>query len=253
MTTEAGSVLSRGDDVPGVRRVVVYRPETKNALDAATYLSLTDALRSADADADVRAIVLSGAGGTFSSGNDLGDFLVDGAEPDPAPVLGFLRMLVLCETPIVAAVEGHAIGVGATILLHCDLAVSGQSASFALPFVPLGLSPEGGSSYLLSRVAGTKLANELLLLGEPFGAQTAVRAGFINRVVDDGDAVTVATELASRLAQQPRESVRAARQLLRGDRERLLEVIDTEARIFLERLTSPETQQALARLARRDR
>lgn len=237
----------------GVRHIVIDRPETKNALDAATYVALADALRSADADEGVRAIVLSGADGNFSSGNDLGDFLADGAGPDPAPVLGFLRMLVLCETPIVAAVEGHAIGVGATILLHCDLAVSGASASFALPFVPLGLSPEGGSSHLLPRIAGTKLANELLLLGGPFDAETALRAGLTNRVVGDGEAVTVATELAARLAQQPRDSVRAARQLLRGDRERLLEVIDTEARIFLDRLTSPETQEALARLARRGR
>lgn len=247
------STVTVSEPAAGVRHVLLNRPETKNALDAATYLALTDALRVADADAGVRAIVLSGAGGTFSSGNDLADFLADGAEPDPGPVLGLLRMLVLCETPIVAAVEGHAIGVGATILLHCDLAVSGATASFALPFVALGLSPEGGSSYLLPRIAGTKLANELLLLGEPFGPETAVRAGLINRVVRDGDAVTVATELAARLAQQPHDSVRAARRLLRGDRERLLEVIDTEARTFIERLRSPETQATLTALARRRR
>lgn len=246
------STITTSDPHPGVRHLVIDRPEKKNALDAATYRALTSALRDADADDSVRAIVLSGAGDNFSSGNDLADFLAAGT-PDAEPAVGLLKTLVLCDTPLVASVEGFAIGIGATILLHCDLAVSGRSASFAMPFVALGLSPEGGSSYILPRIAGSKLANELLLLGERFDADTASRAGLLNRVVDDGEAVSTAIDLAVRLAQQPREALRAARRLLGGDRERILAVIDAEVEVFLKRLASDETRRILQSQATRAR
>ncbi|HRQ00807.1 MAG TPA: enoyl-CoA hydratase-related protein, partial [Terrimesophilobacter sp.] len=185
------------DAQPGVRHIVIDRPTKKNALDSATYSALTRALREADADGTVRAIVLSGAGGNFSSGNDLADFL---AAPNIDPAVGLLRALATIDTPLVAAVDGFAVGIGTTILLHCDLAVASRSATFALPFVPLGLTPEGGSSVLLPEIAGTKLANELLLLGDRFDVDIAQRAGIINRIVDADDAVPAAIELATRLA-----------------------------------------------------
>lgn len=238
------------DVQPGVRHIVIDRPEKKNALDSATYTALTAALREADADDTVRAIVLSGAGGNFSSGNDLADFLT---APSIDPAVGLLRALVTCNTPLVAAVEGFAIGIGTTILLHCDLAVAATSATFALPFVPLGLTPEGGSSVLLPAIAGTKLANELLLLGDRFNADVAVRAGLLNRVVADGDAVPAAMDLAVRLAEQPKDALLAARRLLRGDRGRLLAVIDAEVDVFVERLASTETRSILDALKNRKR
>ncbi len=227
---------------PGVRQLTINRPKTRNALDLATYRELTAGVKDADADATVRAIVLVGADGTFSSGNDLADFV---RYSDPTPALDLLRSLVLVETPLIAAVEGAAIGIGATILLHCDLAVAAESATFRMPFVPLGLTPEGGSSYLLPRAAGSKLAAEILLFGEPFSADVAERAGLINRVVADGEALSSAVGLAARLCEQPAQALRAAHQLLHRDRDRILAVIDEEILVFAERLTSDEAQTIL--------
>lgn len=238
------------DPHPGVRHLMINRPSKKNALDAATYTALTAGVQSADADESIRAIVLSGAGGTFTSGNDLDDFL---GTIDAAPVIGLLRALVTCETPIVAAVEGHAIGIGTTILLHCDLAIAARSAVFALPFVALGLSPEAGSSYLLPKIAGSKLASELLLLGGRFSVDVADRAGLLNRVVDDGEALSIALELAVQLAELPGEALRASRRLLHRDRDHVLAIIDEEAGVFLERLASPEARRIVESIKNRSR
>lgn len=227
---------------PGVRQLTIDRPRTKNALDTETYTQLTAGLLAADADESVRAIIITGAGGTFSSGNDLADFRSDG---DTAPALGLLRALVLAETPLIAAVEGAAIGIGATMLLHCDLAVAGTSTSFRVPFVPLGLTPEGGSSYLLPRIAGSKLAAELLLFGDPFTADVAARAGMLNRVAADGEALPTALAMAVRLVDLPQGAVRAAHRLLHRDRDRVLAVIDEEITVFMERLRSDEARAIL--------
>lgn len=227
---------------PGVRLVTMDRPSTKNALDLASYRELTTGLRAADADEGVHAIILTGANGTFSSGNDLADFV---RYSDPTPALDLLRSLVLVETPLLAAVEGAAIGIGATILLHCDLAVAAESATFRMPFVPLGLTPEGGSSYLLPKVSGSKLAAEILLLGDPFTADVAERAGLINTVVAEGEALSTALGLAARLGEQPPQALRAAHRLLHRDRDRILAVIDEEVTMFTERLKSDEAQTIL--------
>jgi enoyl-CoA hydratase/carnithine racemase len=152
---------------------------------------------------------------------------------------------VLVETPLIAAVEGAAIGIGATMLFHCDLVVAAQSATFRMPFVPLGLTPEGGSSYLLPRAAGAKLAAEILLFGDPLTVDVADRAGLINRVVADGEALSAALAMATRLGEQPPEALRAARRLLHGDRDQLLDVIDHEITVFRERLESDEAQTIL--------
>ncbi|MCC6270854.1 MAG: enoyl-CoA hydratase/isomerase family protein [Microbacteriaceae bacterium] len=226
----------------GVRQLTMDRPEKKNALDIESYSALTAGLQAADTDESVHAIIITGAHGTFSSGNDLADFR---RHSDPTSALSLLRALVLVETPLIAAVEGAAIGIGATMLLHCDLVVAAQSATFRMPFVPLGLTPEGGSSYLLPRAAGPKLAAELLLFGDPFTADVAERAGMVNRVVADGEALPTALALADRLGEQPSEALRAAHRLLHSERDQLLTVIDEEITVFRERLESDEAQTIL--------
>lgn len=230
------------EPVQGVRVLTMDRPGKKNALDIASYSALAASLKAADADESVHAIILTGANGAFSSGNDLADFRRGG---DPTPALDLLRSLVLVETPLIAAVEGVAVGIGATMLLHCDLVVAAHSATFRMPFVPLGLTPEGGSSYLLPRAAGAKRAAEILLFGDPFSADAAEHAGLINRIVADGEALPTALTLAARLGEQPPQALRAAHRLLHGDRDQLLTVIDEEITVFRERLESDEAQAIL--------
>lgn len=227
---------------PGVRLLTMDRPDKKNALDVESYVQLTAGLQAADADENVHAIVVTGANGAFSSGNDLADFR---RHSDPSPALELLRTLVLIETPLVAAVEGAAVGIGSTMLLHCDLVVAARSAIFRMPFVPLGLTPEGGSSYLLPRIAGTKLAAELLLFGDPFTADVAERAGLVNRVVSDGEALPTALALAVRLGELPSGALRAAHRLLHSDRDRILAVVEDEITVFMERLASAEAREIL--------
>ena len=230
----------------GVRLLTIDRPERRNAIDLATYRALTAAIDVADHDPAVRCCVLTGAGNVFTSGNDLKDFQQPQG-PGPEAVL-FLHTLVGVVKPLVAAVEGFAVGVGATMLLHFDLAFAGSSTQFRLPFVDLGLCPEGGSSFLLPQAAGLKRASELLMLSEKFDAQTAAEAGLINRVVDDGGALAVALDRARALAAAPPESVRLAKMLLRQPhREAVLRAIDTEAAHFTERLGSAEAQAAFGR------
>lgn len=236
------------DPHPGVRVLTINRPEKKNALNLESYSALGAALQAADDDESVRAIILTGAGGSFSSGNDLNDFH---RESDPTPALGLLRALVSVQTPLIAAVEGVAVGIGVTMLLHCDLAVTARSATFRMPFVPLGLTPEGGSTYLLPRIAGTKLAAELLLLGERFAADVAERAGLVNRVVPEGEALTAALALAVRLCALPPGALRAAHGLLHRDRDEILAVIDDEIAVFTQRLHSAEARAILDSFAAR--
>jgi enoyl-CoA hydratase/carnithine racemase len=175
----------------GVRLLTIDRPERRNAIDLATYRALTAAIDDADHDPDVRCCVLTGAGNVFTSGNDLGDFQQPQG-PGPCEAFRFVRTLVGAGKPLVAAVEGFAVGIGATMLLHFDLAFAGRSAQFRLPFVDLGLCPEAGSSYLLPQVAGLRRASELLMLSKKFGAEDAAEAGLINGVVDDGAALDTA-------------------------------------------------------------
>ncbi len=226
----------------GVRQLTMDRPAKKNALDIESYSALSAGIQAADADESVQAIILTGAQGAFTSGNDLADFR---RRSDPSPALSLLRALVLVETPLIAAVEGVAIGIGATMLLHCDLVVAARSATFRMPFVPLGLTPEGGSSYLLPRAAGPKLAAELLLFGDPFTADVAERAGMVNRVVADGEALPTALDMAARFGELPPKALRAAHRLLHSDRDEILAVIDREITVFRERLESDEAQAIL--------
>ncbi|WP_332683197.1 enoyl-CoA hydratase-related protein [Bosea sp. (in: a-proteobacteria)] len=232
----------------GVRQITMNRPDRRNALDRASYQGLIDALAAADAEASVRAIVLTGAGGCFTSGNDIKDFAAATATGVGARIaIDFLGAISTTRKPIVAAVEGFAVGIGTTMLLHCDLAFAGSGASFRLPFVALGLCPEGGSSYLLPLIAGSKRAAELLMLGEAFGPEVAQEAGLVNAVTADGSALALALEKAKALAALPPESVVLTKMLLkRGSAVATAETIATEARLFGERLLSAEAQAAFA-------
>jgi enoyl-CoA hydratase/carnithine racemase len=230
----------------GVRRITMNRPDRRNALDRASYRALIEALAEAEAASDIRAIVLTGAGGCFTSGNDIKDFAAAGAAI-PRAAIDFLEAISTARKPIVAAVEGFAVGIGTTMLLHCDLAFAGRGASFRLPFVTLGLCPEGGSSYLLPLVAGPKKAAELLMLGEAFDAQGALEAGLLNAVTEEGEALGIATRKAAALAALPPESIALTKALLkRGGAAAVAETIATEARHFGERLVSAEAQAAFA-------
>ncbi|MBN9440432.1 enoyl-CoA hydratase-related protein [Bosea sp. (in: a-proteobacteria)] len=236
------------DVAEGVRQITMNRPDRRNALDRATYQGLIDALAAADADAGVRAIVLTGAGGCFTSGNDIKDFAAAAATGVGARIaIDFLGAISTTKKPIVAAVEGFAVGIGTTMLLHCDLAFAGKGASFRLPFVALGLCPEGGSSYLLPLIAGSKRAAELLMLGEVFSPEVAQEAGLLNAVTEAGEALPLAVEKAKALAALPPQSVALTKMLLkRGSAAATAETIATEARHFGERLMSAEAQAAFA-------
>jgi len=239
------------DPEPGIRLVTIDRPERRNALDRATYAGLAAAFEAAGADESLRAVVLTGAGGCFTAGNDLKDFQDVGAGGD-SPGLTFLKALRGCPKPVVAAVEGHAVGIGTTLLLHCDLAYAGDGARFRLPFTALGLSPEGASSYLLPLVAGTKRAAELLMLGEPFGAPEAVAAGLVNAAVPAGTALETALGRASALAALPPASIAATKQALRrGQDETVARTLAEEAEVFHALRRGPEAQAAFAAFLRR--
>ncbi|MGO9803112.1 MAG: enoyl-CoA hydratase [Steroidobacteraceae bacterium] len=216
------------------------RPEKRNAITFAMYGALARELHAALTDDAVRVVLLSGAGVSFSAGNDLNDF-VSGPEFTPAhPVLEVLRTLATYEKPLVAAVHGATVGIGVTILLHCDLVVAAHGTQLIMPFVALGLVPEAGSSLLVPRLVGQQRAAELLLLGEPLAAERAERLGLVNRVVEETRLLEEARALAQRLAQQPPESLRATKRLLRGDPAELLARIEAEAQLFASRLKSAE-------------
>ena len=224
----------------GVCELRFNRPEKRNAITFAMYQTLAAQLHAALADPAVRVVLLSGAGAGFSAGNDLNDFL-SGPEFSPAhPVMDVLRTLATFAKPLVAAVHGPTIGIGVTMLLHCDLVVAAQGTQLTMPFVTLGLVPEAGSSLLLPRLVGQQRAAELLLLGAPVDAVAAERLGLVNRVVEADRLLDEARSLAQRLARQPAEALCATKRLLRGDPAELLARIEAEAEIFATRLKSAE-------------
>jgi enoyl-CoA hydratase/carnithine racemase len=229
----------------GVLILRLARPEKKNALTAAMYGALIAAFDEADGGDEIGAILLAGSGGAFTAGNDIADFLALARDPGSAPPFRFVRRLARLDTPLVAAVEGVAVGIGATLLLHSDLAYAAPSALFRMPFVDLGLVPEAGSSLLLPRRVGLAKASELLMLAEPFGAEEALRLGLVNAVVPADELITHALSRAQKLAAKPREAIRTTRRLLRGDRAAILDAIDAEAEAFLAALRSPAAQAAL--------
>jgi enoyl-CoA hydratase/carnithine racemase len=238
--------LIRSESAERVARIRFDRLDKKNAITAEMYAMLGAALAAADADREVRAILLHGSPDCFTSGNDVGDFLkrpADGASPAAA----LFDTLPKLQKPIVAAVGGPAVGIGSTLLLHCDLVYAADNARFQLPFVPLGIVPEFGSTFLLPLIAGYQRAAELLLLGQPFNAQKAYEAGIVTAVVSKENLLVEAEKAALALAALPPESIRLTKRLMKARYgEPLGAAIAEETRLFRERLSSPEAKEAMS-------
>lgn len=228
-----------------VRTVVINRPEKKNALTLSMYRSLTDELKTAADDPEIRVVVLTGVDGVFTSGNDLADFQDAGVLGEDAPVFRFIQALPRFPKPLVAAVNGPAVGIGTTLLPHCDLVYADPNAVFLTPFSRLGVTPEAGSSLLLPLIMGLQRATEMLMLGETFSAERAREAGLVNEVVAPAELARHAAKRAETLATLPPEAIRQTKRLLRGAvLDDLQDVIELEGRVFRERLTSPEAAEA---------
>jgi enoyl-CoA hydratase/carnithine racemase len=231
----------------GIVSIRMARPEKKNALNAAMYEAFCQALEESDRADDVGVRVILGQPGIFTAGNDIADFLAAGQQPrgdGMSPAIRLLRALVFSEKPIIAAVDGLAVGVGATLLLHCDLAYASPEAIFITPFTDLGLVPEAGSSLLAPERMGYQRAFAFLAAGEPLTAEVACAAGLINAVVPRETLEAHAFGAAAKLAAKPQEALRISRRLVRGDPARVWERVEEERRVFAERLVSDEARQA---------
>lgn len=221
------------------------RPEKKNAITTDMYRGMTVAFSDATRDPGVRAILLTGAGGSFTAGNDLRDFASAPPLDDDIPAFQFLREIAQCPKPIVAAVNGVAVGIGTTMLLHCDLVVADPATRFSLPFINLGLVPEGASSLILPRMIGHVKASELLMLGDMFDAVTAERCGIINHISATGEADIVAMRWAEALAAKAPNALRATKALLKSETTGVLTRIREEGQQFAPQLHSAEFREAL--------
>jgi enoyl-CoA hydratase/carnithine racemase len=229
----------------GVAVIEIARPEKKNALTQAMYSAMSEAIVAAEADSTIRALLITGQPGIFTSGNDLEDFMQRPPQGEDSPVFQFMKTLAECGKPVVAAVTGGAIGIGTTMLLHCDLVYVSDEARLAMPFVTLGLVPEYASSLLIPQRVGHAKATELLLLGEPFNGQTAVELGIANAVLPAAEVVNHARRMAERFNALPPGAVRESKALMRrGQRALVKETIEVEGEIFGKRLRSPEAMEA---------
>jgi enoyl-CoA hydratase/carnithine racemase len=234
----------------GVLSIMLARPERRNAITVAMYSALADAIESAADNAAIRLIMIEGQGEDFTAGNDLGDFLQ--AMPDPGsgediPVWRLLRALARNQVPIIAAVHGNAVGIGTTMLFHCDFVLAEEGCRFVMPFVDLGLVPEAASSLLLPRLAGRRRAARHLLLGEPFGAAEALDMGLASHVVPQGHLKGALEGLVRALLAKPPEALRQTQKLLRRvETDEILDRMELENGHFAERLQSDEVKQAIA-------
>jgi enoyl-CoA hydratase/carnithine racemase len=228
-----------------IATIELARPDKKNALTSAMYASMTDALAAAESDPGVRVFLIHGTPDCFTAGNDLKDFLAGPAGASQA--LRFISALSKVGKPVVAGVGGPAVGIGTTLLLHCDLVYASPSARFQLPFAQLGLVPEGASSLLLPMTAGYQRAAELLLLGQPFSAEKALSAGIVTEIVPEKALLERARSAAAGLASLPPESVRLTKQLMKRPLAAgIADQMAAEARLFAERLDSGEAKEALS-------
>ena len=232
----------------GLVTITLARPERRNAITVAMYDALASAVEQAAGDPSVRVIAFSGEGEDFAAGNDLGDFLnALPRDTDDIPVWRLLRALARCETPIVAAVHGNCVGIGTTILLHCDLVIAEEGARFSMPFVDLGLVPEAASSLLFPRLAGRRRAARYLLLGEAFGVDEAEAIGLISHRAAPGSLDDKLSAIVAALLAKPPEALRQTQRLLRhGQQDEILERMQMEGALFAERLQSPEVKEAIS-------
>ncbi|MDO9403643.1 MAG: enoyl-CoA hydratase [Polaromonas sp.] len=240
MTTD---ILSHVES--GVMTITINRLDKKNSITSAMYAALADALESANHDAQVRAVVIQGHETIFSAGNDIGDFLKQPPTSTDAPVFRFLRGISSFPKPIVAAVCGPAVGIGTTLLLHCDLVYAGDNAAFSMPFVNLGLCPEAASSLLVPQLMGYPRAAEALLLGEPFMAETALEIGMINRIVPPSEVNALAQQQAVKLAAKPMSALIETKRLMKkGNSALVAERMGEEATSFGRMLQEPAAKEA---------
>jgi enoyl-CoA hydratase/carnithine racemase len=239
--------MSNGIDISvhdGVLAIHMDRPEKKNALTSAMYRAMTEALDRASSGPDIGAVLIAGRGDAFCAGNDLAEFM---AGPDGAQAaFDFIRAIALFDKPIVAAVQGLAVGVGTTMLFHCDLVYAAPDARFIMPFVNLGLVPEAGASLLAPATLGYARAAAMLLLGEAMAAADAHQAGFLTAIVPGERLLDHALGKARELVAKPPQALLATRRLMKGDPRVLSAKIDEEARVFRDAMASPEAREAFS-------
>ena len=234
-----GVSITKADGILSIR---FSRPDKKYAITRAMYLAMAEALLSIDSS--VRAVLFSGEGDSFSAGNDLKDFLAAPPQDDSHPTIHFIRALPKVPVPMVAAVHGSAVGIGTTLLLHCDVVIAASNAVFALPFTKLGLVPEAGSSLLLPQLMGYQRAARLLLLGDSFTAQEAERYGLVSQLVEPDQLEPATQKVVGKLRTLPASALRATKALMKSESGRTMSRIDEELAVFKERLTSPELKEA---------
>lgn len=235
--------VSTGDRIT---RIELDRAEKKNAITAGMYQAMADALRAAEADPQVRVVLIHGKPDCFTAGNDLKDFLERPPSGDGSPVFQFLQGISTAAKPLVAAVGGPAVGIGTTMLLHCDFVYASPNTRFQMPFVTLGLVPEAASSLLLPMLAGYHQAAELLLLGKPFTAEKALAAGIVTEIVQDGDLLDHALDVAASLAALPPASLRMTKALMKSRyASTVKEAMASEGENFRAQLGSAEAREAM--------
>jgi len=231
----------------GVATIEIARPEKKNAITMAMYAQMAEALAAAAGDGAVRAVLISGQPGIFTSGNDLEDFMQRPPEGTDSPAFAFMKALIGCDKPVIAAVTGAAIGIGTTMLLHCDFVYVSDEARLAMPFVSLGLVPEFGSSLIVPQLMGNVRAAEKILLGDPFTGAQAVEFGIANAVLPPNEVLNHARRIAERFNALPPGAVRETKTLMRRGRSAaVMETIGAEGAVFAQRLRSPEAQEAFS-------
>ncbi len=229
----------------GVMTITFNRLDKKNSISSAMYAAMADAVAQAGADPSVRVVVFQGHESIFSAGNDIGDFLNQPPSTQESPVFRFLRGIATFEKPLLAAVAGPAVGIGTTMLFHCDLVYAGDNAAFSMPFVNLGLCPEAASSLLAPRMFGYHRAAEALLMGEPFFAEAAQEVGLVNRVVPPTEVNGYAQAQARKLAAKPLSSLIATKRLMKGgDQQAVLQKMDEEGQSFGRMLREPAAKEA---------
>lgn len=227
----------------GVYKIFMSRIEKKNAINSEMYLELKDAIEFAEINEQVKVIMISGDGGCFTSGNDLSDFLSFNDDINNNPALLFIHAIINATKPIIAVVNGMAVGIGVTMLLHCDIVIAAKNAVFQMPFVNLGLCPEAGSTVLLPYLVGYQNAAKLTLLGEMFTAEEALRLGIASYVIDSEDINNFADDTAKKLSSKSTKAVIVTKKLLKSSLKTLLStLIDEESKTFLELLKSEEVK-----------
>jgi enoyl-CoA hydratase/carnithine racemase len=231
----------------GVLAITLARPERRNAITIDMYAALADAISDAFEDDETRLITIRGEGQDFAAGNDLADFLQAQPRDEEIPVWRLLRALAECEIPIVAAVHGNCVGIGTTMLLHCDFVIADDSARFSMPFVDLALVPEAASSMLFPRLAGRRRAARYLLLAEPFGIDEALEIGLVSHRAGNGQLDAKLDEIVDALLAKPAEALSLTQRLLRtGTRDEILARMKLESSMFAERLESAEVKEAIS-------